>query len=215
VLEHGNPIRPPEQVDRSTARARFGLGDGFVVLVVGGSQGARRMNESLLADLDAVSAGERGLPEGLEILWATGPANHEEVAARVDAAGVGGWVHVHDYIREMPLALAAADLAVSRAGAMALAELCAWSLPSVLIPFPYASADHQTHNARALAEAGAAVMIPEGLLGPGRLWDEINRLRTDEAARSEMAMSARDRGRADAADRIVEDLFALLPAGVE
>jgi UDP-N-acetylglucosamine--N-acetylmuramyl-(pentapeptide) pyrophosphoryl-undecaprenol N-acetylglucosamine transferase len=215
VMEHGNPIQPPARATRDEGRARFGLGGGFVVLVMGGSQGARRINESLLADLAAVSRGEKERPAGMEILWATGPASYEEVAQRVATAGAESWVHVHSYIQEMPLALASADLAVSRAGAMSLAELCAWGIPSLLIPFPFAAADHQTHNARALADAGAAVMVAEESLAPGRIWEEVTRLAADDSARGEMAKRASERGRPEAADRIVEDLFGLLPEGVE
>jgi UDP-N-acetylglucosamine--N-acetylmuramyl-(pentapeptide) pyrophosphoryl-undecaprenol N-acetylglucosamine transferase len=110
----------------------------------------------------------------------------------------------------MPYALAAADLAVSRAGAMALAELCAWGVPSVLVPLPTAAANHQHHNAVALADAGAAVLLPEAELTPGRLWAELGRLAADTAARTAIAEGARLRGRPDAADRIVAELHTLV-----
>lgn len=212
VFEHGNPIQPPDpSLDRATARARFGLGDGPVALVVGGSQGARAVNDALLADLRRVVAGELpGRPEGLEILWATGPANHEAVASVIGELGIGDWVHAVPYIQDMPAALASADAAISRAGAMALAELCAWGIPSVLVPFPFAAANHQHHNALALAEAGAASLVPESELGPGRLWSEISGLLADHARRDQMAERARKRGNPDAAARIVDALSRLI-----
>jgi UDP-N-acetylglucosamine--N-acetylmuramyl-(pentapeptide) pyrophosphoryl-undecaprenol N-acetylglucosamine transferase len=211
VFEYGNPIQPPdESLDRATARARFGLGDGPVALIVGGSQGARAVNEALLSDLSGLAAGDLPpRPDGLEILWATGPANHEAVRARVEELGVGGWVHPVGYIEDMPAALAAADAAISRAGAMALAELCAWGIPSVLVPFPHAAANHQYHNAKALADTGATVLLPEDELAPGRVWREIVALLGDPARRERMAARARARGNPRAAAQIVDTLSRL------
>ncbi|MEX2583946.1 MAG: undecaprenyldiphospho-muramoylpentapeptide beta-N-acetylglucosaminyltransferase [Gemmatimonadota bacterium] len=212
VHRMGNPIQPPDpSIEPAEARAHFGLGAGPIVLVVGGSQGARAINEALLGDIEVLGTGSLAArPEGMEILWATGPKNHERVAAEVERLGVGGWVHAKPYIHEMPLALAAADVAVSRAGAMALAELCAWGIPSILVPFPHAAADHQYHNARALADAGAAVVITESELTPGRLWEEIVSLTGDEEWRSALADGATDRGNPDAAREIVEKLATLI-----
>ncbi|HEX2094380.1 MAG TPA: undecaprenyldiphospho-muramoylpentapeptide beta-N-acetylglucosaminyltransferase [Longimicrobiaceae bacterium] len=210
VFEFGNPIRPPDPtLDRAEARARFGLGGGTVALVVGGSQGARAVNESLLTDLRGV-AEERlpPRPEGLEILWATGPAHHEGIGARLAGLGLP-WVHAVPYIQDMPRALAAADLAVSRAGAMALAELCAWGIPSILVPLPTAAANHQYHNAVALQEAGAAILVEEAVLAGGRLWTEMVGLAEDATRRAGLSQRARERGRPDAAARIVEQLARL------
>src|SRR5690606_14262505 len=103
-----------------------------------------------------------------------------------------------------------ADLAVSRAGAMALAELCAWGVPSVLVPLPTATANHQHHNAVALAEAGAAVLVPEDELARGRLWGEIRSLVADPARRRALAERARERGKPQAASHIVDALAKLL-----
>lgn len=212
VWEFGNPIRPPDpDIDPSEARARFGLGAGPVVLVVGGSQGARAVNEALLADLRAVAEGRLPPPpEGVQILWATGPAHWDGISAGLAEIGGGEWVHAVPYIRDMPHALAAADLAISRAGAMALAELCAWGIPSLLVPLPHAAANHQYHNAVALADAGASLLLPEAELGGGRLWREVVSLAGAPERRASMADRARARGRPDAADRIVEVLAKLL-----
>ena len=149
-------------------------------------------------------------PEGLELLWATGPAHYDGIAAQLAELRVGNWVHVVPYIREMPYALASADLAVSRAGAMALAELCAWGVPSILVPLPHAAANHQHHNAVALRDAGAAVLLPESELLDGRLWKEVIGLTTSPARRKELAKQALDRGEPRAADRIAGYLLKLL-----
>jgi UDP-N-acetylglucosamine--N-acetylmuramyl-(pentapeptide) pyrophosphoryl-undecaprenol N-acetylglucosamine transferase len=212
VFEFGTPIRPPDpDPDRAAARAAFGLGDGTVALVVGGSQGARAINEALLSDLRLVAADRLPRPPaGLEILWATGPSHHDSIAARLAQLGLQDWVRAVPYIREMPAALASADLAVSRSGAMAIAELCAWGVPSIQVPFPHAAANHQLHNARALADAGAAILVPESELDAGRLWSELVGLAADEPRRAALAAAARDRGHPDAARRIAEALLTLV-----
>jgi UDP-N-acetylglucosamine--N-acetylmuramyl-(pentapeptide) pyrophosphoryl-undecaprenol N-acetylglucosamine transferase len=111
----------------------------------------------------------------------------------------------------MPLALAATDLAVSRAGAMATSELMAWGIPSILIPLPTAAADHQTRNAEALREAGASVHIRQGDATGTLLWGAVRDLLSDSDARARMAKAARERGRPDAVREIARALDALLP----
>jgi UDP-N-acetylglucosamine--N-acetylmuramyl-(pentapeptide) pyrophosphoryl-undecaprenol N-acetylglucosamine transferase len=210
VFELGNPIVPPDHsIDRTAARRRFGLGDGPVVLVVGGSQGAKAVNNALLRDIAMVADSPAQRPEGLQILWASGPSQHEHVAAEIARLGVSDWVRLEPYISEMPLALAASDIAVSRAGAMALAELCAWGIPSILVPFPHAAANHQYHNALALAVAGAGVMVEEKYLRPARLWEEIVAIANDPARREQLAAKAKERGHPNAAHEIVAQLARL------
>lgn len=211
VFEFGNPIRPPDlDVDRTAARARFGLGGGTVGLVVGGSQGARAVNEALLADLRGVV--ERRVPgaENFEILWATGTGNFERVQKALADLGSPAWVKAVPYIEDMPSALGSADFAISRAGAMSLAELCAWGVPMILVPLPTAAANHQYHNAVALAEAGAAVMVEEKELGGGRLWSEMMGVANDAVKRAALAAKAKERGQPHAADLIVRELARLI-----
>jgi UDP-N-acetylglucosamine--N-acetylmuramyl-(pentapeptide) pyrophosphoryl-undecaprenol N-acetylglucosamine transferase len=215
VFTHGNPIVPPDaSIDRRDARAHFGLGQGTVALVVGGSQGSRALNEALLADLTGVVGGKLpARPAGLEILWATGPGNFDSVRDRLAGLDVADWVHITPYINEMPKALASADVAISRAGAMALSELCAWGIPSVLIPLPSAAANHQHHNAMALVEAGAALIAPEADLESGRLWEQLRSLAADDQLRASLAAGARERGHPHAAAEIIEALSRLLGSG--
>lgn len=203
----GNPIRPPDPtIDRNAARAKFGLqAESTVVLVVGGSQGSRAINEVLLSAL--TQATQR--PAGLEILWVTGPSHLEGINSRLPD-GARTFVKTLGYINNMPEALAATDIAISRAGAMATAELLAWGIPALLIPLPTAAADHQTHNARALAEAGAAVMLVERELTPEKLWSELLRVTGDASLRAQMGAAARERARPHAARDIARRLAALL-----
>jgi UDP-N-acetylglucosamine--N-acetylmuramyl-(pentapeptide) pyrophosphoryl-undecaprenol N-acetylglucosamine transferase len=212
IHAHGNPIQPPEpDPDRAAAREAFGLAwDSTVVLVMGGSQGARAINEALLGALTRVAGGAANRPMSLEILWATGPSHIEDVRERLAPLGQDGWVHPMGYIDRMPLALAAADIAISRAGAMGTAEILAWGIPSILVPLPTAAADHQTHNARALDEYGAAVALPESEASAERLWAELVTLVSDAPRREVMAARARARARPDAARTIAMDLLRIL-----
>ena len=165
VLESGNPIRPPVALDRDEARRSFGLSpEAQVVLIVGGSQGSAALNRAVLETVRGVEEGSLPRSEGVELLWATGPAHLTGALEALKALGGPAWVQAVGYIDAMERALASADLAVSRAGAMATAEFLAWGVPAVLVPLPTAAADHQTMNALALAGAGAAVHLRESAL---------------------------------------------------
>jgi UDP-N-acetylglucosamine--N-acetylmuramyl-(pentapeptide) pyrophosphoryl-undecaprenol N-acetylglucosamine transferase len=211
VFEYGNPIVPPDRSrDPEEAFTRFGLLGGNVCLVMGGSQGSLALNAGVLAGLRALVA--RRVPDipDLEILWATGPAHYERVRAALAELGNPAFVRPVAYIDDMPAALSAARFAVSRAGAMASAELCAWGIPTILVPLPTAAANHQHHNAVALRDAGAAILVEERELeDPARLWGEMRTLATDDARRAEIAARALARGEPDAAERIARELLRL------
>lgn len=213
VFAFGNPIQPPRPgADRAAARAQLGLRpDTTVLLVVGGSQGALAVNEALMEALERAAAGELPAPPAdLEILWATGPAHIDGIRARLDAIDAPLPVHPLGYIDDMPRALAAADLALSRAGAMMTAELQAWGIPMLLVPLPTAAADHQTHNAQALEQAGAAVHLRQAGLTPESLWRAIAEVTGQPERRERMAAAARKRGRPDAAREIAKKLAEML-----
>lgn len=213
VRVRGNPVRPPERRDPGAARAGFELDpDGTVVLVVGGSQGSRALNRLLEGAVRGVIEGRLSRPAGLQLLWSTGPDHLESVREALDGREPE-WVRAVGYIDDMPAALAAADLAVSRAGAMATSEFLAWGLPAVLVPLPGAAAGHQERNALALERAGAAVHLDEEDLEPGRLWRELERLVSDPGRLEEMARAAARRGRPRAAEEMAEEIGALLDGG--
>ncbi|MGH7632836.1 MAG: UDP-N-acetylglucosamine--N-acetylmuramyl-(pentapeptide) pyrophosphoryl-undecaprenol N-acetylglucosamine transferase, partial [Gemmatimonadaceae bacterium] len=166
VGETGNPIEPPPvpRPSRPDARLRwsFPASGGTVVLVIGGSQGARAVN-------DAVAEWVRsGLPDHVMLIWGTGRGSHERYASLGSAR-----VRVVPYLAPIADAYAASDLAVSRAGALTLAELCAWNIPAILIPLPTAAADHQSANARVLGGVGAAILLEERSLVPGELGERV------------------------------------------
>ena len=212
VSVSGNPIEEPLPIERTEARVALGLRpEGFVVLVVGGSQGSAALNSGVLDAVRLVVEGERPALAGLQILWSTGLGHAEGVARSLADVGAPDWVQTVDYIHDMPHALAAADLAVSRAGAMATSEFLAWGLPSVLVPLPTAAANHQEQNAFALAAAGAAVLLPERELSGERLWSTIEGLAADPVRLETYRKAARERGRPESARRIASSLAGLLP----
>jgi UDP-N-acetylglucosamine--N-acetylmuramyl-(pentapeptide) pyrophosphoryl-undecaprenol N-acetylglucosamine transferase len=207
----GNPIRPPDPtIDRTAAREKFGLQrDSIVVLVVGGSQGSRAINEALLEAVERAAIRPGAIAHQLELLWVTGPSHIQTIEARMPVAAKS-WVKTVGYLHNMPEALAASDIAISRAGAMATAELLAWGIPALLIPLPTAAADHQSHNARALKEADAALMLTERQMTPEKLWAEVLRLTLDDSMRARMSEAARERARPHAARDIARKLAMLL-----
>lgn len=207
VFASGNPIEPPPPPAtrplRADAAAAWGFGDPArpVILVTGASQGAEAINRAVA---DWIGSGG---PEeaGTRLIWSTGPTNFERYSALDGAA-----VKVRPYISPMRDALAAADLAIARAGAMTTAELSAWGLPAILIPLPTAAADHQTANARAIAADGAAVVIRQHELTAAVLANMIGSLLGDERRLNEMRAATLRRARPDAAQNIAAHILELL-----
>ena len=208
----GNPVRPRHDADRGEARRAFGVPeDVTVTFVTGGSQGSLALNRGVTAYVEAVSRDELSRPELLHLLWSTGRRHFEGVSNALEDAGEPSWVHALPYVEDMPKALAAADFALSRAGAMTIAELLNEGLPAVLVPLPTAADDHQTHNARALEDAGAARVLPESELDAERLAREISSIAADRDALERMRAAARSRARPDATQAIASDVATFLP----
>lgn len=174
------------------------------VLVIGGSQGARVLNQLVPEAL--AQAGLASL--GVEVVHQTGQAMCEVVRARYEELGIRATVT--PFIEDMARAYASAALVIGRAGATSLAEICAVGRPSILVPFPSAADDHQWHNARALEARGAALAFREQGLDVDTLAKAVARLLADDAERRRMADAARALGRPDAAAAIVDDLCAWL-----
>ncbi len=210
VVVSGNPVRPPAGIGRAEARRRFGLtAKGRVALVVGGSQGSVVLNQRVLDGV--LGALER--PRDLQLLWASGPAHFDEVSRALARAGSPDWIRLAPYIDDMPGALAAADLAVSRAGAMATSEFLVHGLPAILLPLPSAAEDHQTRNARSLAAAGVALHLSEADTDGPALWAAMVDLAGDDHRVAAMSRAARARARPDATAMIAAALTELLPRG--
>lgn len=216
----GNPVRREVlTTSRSEGFRRLGLEAGLLtVLVVGASQGARRLNQAVVEAAPQLAA-----MEGVQTLVSTGSANFEAVAAALGrrcplgrrAGDRWEWrgLRVVPYLTDMPAALAACDLAVSRAGAISLAEFTARGIPMVLVPYPFAAEGHQELNARVVQEAGAAVVVPDSQLTAGRLLEVLGGLAGDRARLRAMAEASRRLGRPDAAQQVAQVVLDL--AGVE
>jgi UDP-N-acetylglucosamine--N-acetylmuramyl-(pentapeptide) pyrophosphoryl-undecaprenol N-acetylglucosamine transferase len=200
VFDTGNPITPPAPERRAAAMAKFGLnGKRPIVLVTGGSQGALAINRAVAGWMQ-----EDGRPD-TTLIWVTGRGSHQEFAGYHRPPNV----HVVDFLDPMADGYAVADLVVSRAGMITVAELCAWGLPSILIPLPTAAADHQTYNARVLESAGAARLLPQSELTPRNLATAVAGLLEDTGQRKQMSERALSRGRPHAARDIVSNLLTL------
>ena len=201
-LVTGRPI--PEGVgraDRAAARARFGIGDEReCLLVFGGSLGARRLNEA------AIEAFGSAAP--CWVLHACGRRDHPELDRRLAELGRPEHYKLHPYITPFADAYAAADLATARAGGSVF-ELLAAGLPAVLVPYPHATADHQTKNARWTERGGAAVVVPDDELDGPRLAREIAGLLGSPERLRAMRRAALGLARPDAADRIAHEILTL------
>jgi UDP-N-acetylglucosamine--N-acetylmuramyl-(pentapeptide) pyrophosphoryl-undecaprenol N-acetylglucosamine transferase len=201
VFDTGNPIAPPAPERRSSAAARFGLnGKQPVVLVTGGSQGALALNRAVAGWLEAGRVREAAL------IWVTGRGSYQEFSRYHRPPQV----QVLDFLDPMADGYAVADLVVSRAGMITVAELCAWGLPNVLVPLPTAAADHQTHNARVLESSGASMLLLQSELTPQSLGDIVDALLADPISRKQMGERALARGRPHAARDIVSNLLTLV-----
>lgn len=201
----GNPVREAVlHADSGAGRNLLGVedGEGPVLLVFGGSRGARHLNTAIVG----LSARLAETVPGLRIALVAGRGEAEAVRRAVaESSAASRLVTVFDYLDDMGSALAAADLVVARAGATSIAEITALGVPSVLVPYPYATDDHQTTNAAALVEHGAAVLVRDGELDDERFGDELAALLTDPVRRATMAAASKALGRPDAG-RFVADL---------
>lgn len=204
----GNPIRTEILNNkREDAYAELGLDpEKKTVLVFGGSRGARSINKAML-DAELVLSGRHDV----QVLHATGDINYEAYMEEITKrGGVKDNIIIKPYLHNMPVALAAADLAVCRAGAIGLAEITAKGIPSVLIPYPFATANHQEFNARAVEAAGAAKVILDKDMTGEKILEAIEHLLVHEEELTAMAKAAKTLGKPQAAEDIAKQALALL-----
>jgi UDP-N-acetylglucosamine--N-acetylmuramyl-(pentapeptide) pyrophosphoryl-undecaprenol N-acetylglucosamine transferase len=203
VVVTGSPIRKQlQRVPRARALRRFGLLDRMPTLaVVGGSQGAEALNRGVVEALD-------GTASKLQIIHVTGKSQVD--AVRGAYAAKGARAVVLDFVSDMDSLYSAADLVVSRAGAMAIAELAAFGTPAVLVPIARSSGDHQRENARAVAKAGGAILLEERGGLPDGLTPILRKLVGGDPMFASMREKLAPFARPDAADVILDDLGRLL-----
>ena len=202
----GNPVRK-DLLDlagkKELGQQKFGLDPNRkTVLILGGSLGARTLNFALLkhmADLEK---------EGYQVLWQSGKFYFKDMEAALEKAGLTH-IHLREFIREMDLAYAAADLIVSRAGALSVSELCLVGKPVIFIPSPNVAEDHQTKNATACVKQGAAVLLPDAD-AVAKFKEYIDELLQQEEKAQSLATSIKKLAMPDAANALVTELELLL-----
>ena len=210
VTVTGTPVRPCFQTrEAAVCRAALGLDPGKpVLLVMGGSQGARGINELVRQSLPSLAS---RAPE-VQFFHLTGPGPAEKLTQAYAALTLKAVVH--PFFADMHLALGAATAAVCRAGASSLAELAAMRVPAVLIPYPTASDNHQFHNARAFEASGAARLLEEKTATPELLVQLLSDLIEKPAVREKMQSALLQWYAPHAAEQIAETMFAVLESGV-
>jgi UDP-N-acetylglucosamine--N-acetylmuramyl-(pentapeptide) pyrophosphoryl-undecaprenol N-acetylglucosamine transferase len=202
----GRPVpKPVLAAERGAARQRFGIDpDSRCVLVMGGSQGARSLNFAAVeAFVEADGAGGRDF----DVLQLAGRRDFPELSARLEAAPARDRYTLLEYEPNLGDVLAASDLVVARSGGSVF-EVIATGRPSILVPFPHATADHQTANARWLERAGAATVVADAELTPARLAAEVGAVLGDAARLEAMAAAAQGMARPDAARTIADEVLA-------
>lgn len=198
----GNPIR--EEIlaaTREEAIERLHLDQGKkTLLVTGGSQGAHPLNEMMIACAGKLAS---RAPE-LQVIHLSGRSDHEAVGRAYQQAGIGA--ETAQFLDDVALAYAAADLAISRAGGTTIAELTVHGVPCILVPYPHATDNHQLHNARALAGAGAAMVLEQSQFTPERLVGMICDIINNPGLTKRMHTACTAVGRPDAADEVLRTL---------
>ena len=199
IMKTGNPVRKEFgklDIDKHNAVKTFNLTPGKkTILSIGGSLGAHPLNEGILNILDKIKA------KNYQIIWQTGKNDFENYKHLTDKQ-----IKVVPFISNMPDAYAATDLIISRAGAGTISELTLIGKPVILVPSPYVAEDHQTKNAKALAENYAAVLLPEKKLNRD-LWKVINEIFENNKKAKELSENIKKLGMPDATERIVDDII--------
>ena len=210
ILFTGNPVRSDVAdagMMKLAAMFHFKLSaEKKTILVIGGSLGARTINESVAGGLDKIKEA------GYQLIWQTGKTffpKAEELTSPKFKSNGWGEAKAFEFIKEMHLAYGAADVVISRAGALSISELCLVGKPVVLVPSPNVAEDHQTQNALALVNKGAAILVKDAEARE-TLIDQVLQLLADEKKQEQLKENIVKLGRKDAADKIAEEVIKLI-----
>jgi len=207
VIVTGNPVRE-EILTANRASARAGLGleeDDVFIFVFGGSRGARHLNAAFTSFVGAL------LDHGcVKVMHMTGAGEYDAVCESLGDLADDTRLTVRPYVENMGEVLAASDLAICRAGATSIAELTALGVPSVLVPYPYATDDHQTKNARAMVDHGAARLTADSEIDSGVLRDTVFELVDDPALRRAMGQASSALGVRNATELLVDGIYSVI-----
>ena len=172
------------------------------LLIIGGSLGARTINEAVAAGIPALQAA------GIHAVWQTGKTYYEKCKAAWEAAGSPANIEVHDFLSDMPDQYANADLVISRAGASSISELCLLGKPAILVPSPNVAEDHQTHNAMALVNKDAAVLVRDADAADQLITTALDLIQDDKRLQT-LHTNILKLAQKDSAKRIAEEVIAL------
>ncbi|MBK6976466.1 MAG: undecaprenyldiphospho-muramoylpentapeptide beta-N-acetylglucosaminyltransferase [Cytophagaceae bacterium] len=205
IVFTGNPVRSDlidSKIDSGEARKHFGLEpDRKTLLIVGGSLGALSVNKSIAAGLQQL------LNLDIQIIWQTGKTFIDQAKEKVGNLQTSR-VYVSDFIYEMDQAYAAADIVISRAGALSVSELSLVAKPAILVPYPFAAEDHQTQNALSLSSKNAAVLIKDSELNE-KLMDTVSELVANKEKLSDLSENIKKFAKPLAAKEIVDQIFSI------
>ncbi|MBR1616591.1 undecaprenyldiphospho-muramoylpentapeptide beta-N-acetylglucosaminyltransferase [bacterium] len=208
VFVNGNPIRHEfKTISKKQARQELSLKDAFTILIMGGSLGARKINNSSFKILK-----EYGNREEFEIIWQTGKKNFDEVTNKImeEFGALPDNLVLQPYFDKMYLALLSSDMVISRAGSVSLSEICASGLPAILIPYPYAAADHQKKNAQSFASNSRALMLEDKDCTEDSLFELTEKLINNKKLLSDLAYNAYKCAKPDAVTKIIEQIKTAL-----
>ena len=205
----GNPIRPEfETMSKEVARANMGLKNKLTMTVMGGSQGAKSINNTVVEVLK-----EFVQDEGIQVIFQTGKKNYDEIVEKLKLV-YPAWEQernliVQPYFMDMISVLKSSDIVISRAGSLSLSEICASGVAPILVPFPHAAANHQRINAKCLLEMGACIYIEDKDLEPNKLRETIHQLLDNPVKINYIKQNSSHLAKFDATQKIVECLTSL------
>ena len=207
IIKTGNPVRQnvlTTPLSKENARKQFGLEpDKKTILLVGGSLGARTINESILQHLDVVEQ------SGVQFIWQTGKYYNAAIVEQLKSRAPMPMLHVTDFISDMGAAYKAADLVISRAGASSISEFCLIGKPVILVPSPNVAEDHQTKNAMALVNCDAALFVKDAD-APQSLLELAVKTVIDDEKLIQLSTNIKTLGVNDSADRIADEVIKII-----
>lgn len=200
----GNPIREnivSGMQETSQAKDKLGLDKNkLTILSVGGSLGSRTLNNGWKENLDKLQE------KGYQLIWQTGKLDYKELSSESGISNLKSQIQIKEFIKDMETAYSAADVIVSRAGAIAISELAVAQKPVILVPFPFAAEDHQTKNAMNLVEKNAARMVKDSEMKE-KFWKILSEVCEDENLRKEMSDNLKYFAKPNAAKEIVDEIL--------
>lgn len=203
----GNPIREnivSGMQETSSAKEKLGLDKNkLTILSVGGSLGSRTLNNGWKENLDQLKE------KGYQLIWQTGKLEYKELSKESRISNLESRIQLKEFIKDMETAYSAADVIVSRAGAIAISELAVAQKPVLLIPFPFAAEDHQTKNAMNLVEKNAAKMVKDSEMQE-KFWNTLSEICENENVRKEMSENLKYFAKPNAAKEIVDEIFKVI-----